>query len=141
MVTENETADKKMSDHDFVSALIGHISEPCEVKGNNLRGMYIREAQRALDTNTVQDAVERERLEAVVRMARVFLSIEFPNAPSHTDADPKLTDLASAVKKFLEGGDVMNEQNRKIVMKVVTFLAAPTKILLTWTTCPTNLEK
>ena len=57
---------EEATDMEFAISLSGHIKNPCEdLKGNNIRDFYIREAQQSLEK--MQDEQAKEILKAVIR--------------------------------------------------------------------------
>ena len=66
-------------DKQFVDDLIKHMTQPCGTDAGNVRSVYIGEAERALDNNTITDPVERIRLGDALRMAKIFRDVENPS--------------------------------------------------------------
>lgn len=57
---------KKATDMELASFLMGHINNPCEdLQGNNVRGVYIREARRVL--KTFQNPLAKQLLENTIK--------------------------------------------------------------------------
>jgi hypothetical protein len=62
---EGKNFENKATDIELAEFLIKHIDNPCEdLSGNNIRGFYLREAKRALDT--MQDPEAKALLESAI---------------------------------------------------------------------------
>lgn len=60
-------------DKAIVDSMEFHLANPCSTpQGQNIRPFYIREAQRLLDTNSVRDPIQRERLSSAIRIAKIL---------------------------------------------------------------------
>ena len=58
--------DQKATDIEAAAFLIGHITNPCEdEQGNNIRSIYIREAQRLLPN--IKDPDAKKLLEDIIK--------------------------------------------------------------------------
>jgi len=66
LIIEKPRENEEASDMELAMFLIKHIDDPCEdLHGNNIRGFYIREAQKAL--NTIHDLDAKTMLEEAIR--------------------------------------------------------------------------
>jgi len=73
-IQDEDEINKRATNEEVVTFLIGHIDKPCEVRVGekiyNIRDFYIREAERLLDPNNekrLTDSKQIERLEKKIR--------------------------------------------------------------------------